>query len=88
MDPSHFQNASKIILFFFLIFYSLLQIFANKPGDWGEKSLSEHDSLYFVLTTLSTIGYGDITPQSKRAKNLIMFFQIIILIQLYLFTKL
>lgn len=29
--------------------------------------------LYFVMTTLTTIGFGDVTPVSIRAKTVVMF---------------
>ena len=39
------------------------------------------DPYYFSLTTLSTVGYGDFTPKTTRAKMLVMFHQFIILLQ-------
>ena len=38
--------------------------------------------LYFVMSTLSTTGYGDITPKTKKMKIIIMVFQFILLISL------
>jgi len=35
---------------------------------------------YFVLITLTTIGYGDITPRSKRAKLLTIVIILIIMV--------
>lgn len=35
------------------------------------------DSLYFSVVTLSTVGYGDITPQSDEAKLFTIFYIII-----------
>ena len=37
---------------------------------WGDAFLNR---FYFVLTTFTTIGYGDITPRSKRARILTIF---------------
>jgi hypothetical protein len=36
--------------------------------------------LYFVMTTLTTIGYGDIAPRSVRAKSFIMLTIFIIVV--------
>ena len=76
---------TQIVVMNIVIFYILLQLFANKPGDWGKEKMSNRDSLYFILTTLSTVGYGDITPQSENAKSLVMFFHFTMLIELYTF---
>ena len=38
--------------------------------------------LYFVLSTLSTTGYGDVTPKTKNMKIIVMVFQFILLISL------
>ena len=35
---------------------------------------------YFVLTTFSTIGYGDITPRTKRAKLLTIAIILVIMV--------
>ena len=37
------------------------------------------NSLYFSFTTLSTVGYGDISPKSRIAKMLVMLHQILVL---------
>ena len=77
--------ALKVVLFNIIIFYTILKNVANKPGDFGDEPLSNHDILYFLLTTLSTVGYGDISPKSKRAKNVVMVFQFTMIIELYAF---
>jgi hypothetical protein len=47
---------------------------------WGDAFLNR---FYFVLTTFTTIGYGDITPRSKRARiltiSIILFIMVVIL---------
>ena len=55
----------------------------------SKKKYSAHDEenrfinrLYFVLSTLSTTGYGDVTPKSKNMKIIVMVFQFILLISL------
>ena len=39
-----------------------------------EQNLSWVDSFYFCTVTLTTVGYGDITPQSNEAKIFIMVY--------------
>ena len=43
----------------------------NVPGTQIEKF---HDAVYFVVITLTTVGYGDITPQTFIGRLLVMFF--------------
>lgn len=46
------------------------------------------DPYYFSMTTLATVGYGDIVPASTKAKMLVMsqqFFSIIIMSCLLIF---
>jgi len=40
------------------------------------------DPYYFALTTMSTVGYGDFSPKTKRAKALVMSHQLIVLSEL------
>jgi Ion channel len=42
------------------------------PGAFSIPSLQSFDALYFSLITLSTVGYGDITPLSHGARTLAM----------------
>ena len=40
------------------------------------------DPYYFALTTMSTVGYGDFLPKTKRAKALVMTHHTVILVEL------
>ena len=40
------------------------------------------DPFYFSFTTMSTVGYGDISPKSDRAKLLVMTQQAALLVEL------
>ena len=40
------------------------------------------DPYYFSLTTMSTVGFGDFLPKTRRAKALVMTHQMIILSEL------
>ena len=80
--------AFQVVMLNIILFYIALQSIANHPGDWSTPEdgvLSNQDAMYFILTTLSTVGYGDISPKSKRAKNLVMIFQFTMLIELFAF---
>lgn len=43
--------------------------------------------LYFVSTTLSSIGYGDITPKTNSNRLLTIFLHIIVLMTIIEFIK-
>jgi voltage-gated potassium channel len=82
-----FERAAKLVApaFAFLTFYSLLVIvFAaiySIVDGWSShphfriegvlRTITFPESLYFSLTTLSTVGYGDISPASNIARFLI-----------------
>ena len=58
----------------FTLLYSLLDIkefYHNQELEEGHTNFSLYNvfhKLYFSLITTSTIGYGDITPKSTRAR--------------------
>lgn len=74
-----------LITIFYGMLYSMLD-----PGDFGFKE--KIDPFYFSLTTMTSVGYGDFSPKTTRAKMLVMSQQIILLfevalISLYAITK-
>jgi len=50
------------------------------PEEFGFKSAI--DPLYFSFTTMSTVGYGDISPKTDRAKLIVMSQQTAILMEI------
>ena len=55
------QGASPLLLFVLLFFYSLAgAAFFASLHDWSLPT-----SLYFVLSSLSTVGFGDVVPQDS-----------------------
>lgn len=45
------------------------------------------DPFYFSFTTMSTVGYGDISPKTDRAKMLVMTQQAALLVELSSIVK-
>ena|SRR6266516_866790 len=43
----------------------------NIPRLAPDHSLTKVDSVYFTLVTLSTVGYGDITPVTQGCRSLV-----------------
>ena len=57
---------------FIIIFATVYFVTAgNAPGSFSE-GLTHTDSLYFTVTVLSTVGFGDITPVTQAARALVM----------------
>lgn len=64
------------ILFFISFVYAIIYSRMH-PTDFGFKD--KIDPYYFSFTTMSTVGYGDFFPKTKRAKMLVMSQQLLIL---------
>jgi len=65
------------------IFISLMYglIYATmKPSEFGFTSLI--DPFYFSFTTMSSVGYGDFSPKTTRAKLVVMSQQVLLLIEI------
>ena len=57
---------------FLLLFASVYFVMARaSPANFSTHSLTRTDSLYFTVTTFSTVGYGDITAASQAARLLV-----------------
>lgn len=54
-----------LITIIYGLMYSMM-----RPEEFGFKGLL--DPFYFSFTTMSTVGYGDFTPKTDRAKALVM----------------
>lgn len=65
-----------IALFVFSLIYSML-FTLNKDNFKGAQSFL--DIIYFTTTTQSTIGYGDITPNTQIAKSIVMIHHLVVL---------
>lgn len=60
----------------------IMFLFTDK-SDWNlKKDLTFFDSIYTTLSSLSTVGYGDILPVSNKSKIIITCLQAIVLIEI------
>lgn len=73
-DYNIFKKPSLVLgLYLFVIFiFSLLYWLLNIPFNHGDKisQLCFSDSLYFSVVTITTLGYGDISPSGEIGKLL------------------
>lgn len=71
-----------IVLVFVTTVFSILYLILNtsNPDDFGFKSWI--DPMYFASTTMSSVGYGDYSPRTVRAKIAVMFQQFFIMTEI------
>ena len=53
---------------FIVIMATIASIFANADASSYSEPLSRLDALYFTVTTLATVGFGDITPTAPATR--------------------
>lgn len=75
--------------FGFLVFITLVYGFLYSQMSQSEFGFKDPiDPLYFSFTTMSTVGYGDISPKTRRAKMLVMTQQMFLMFgEIALFLK-
>jgi hypothetical protein len=57
----------------------------TEKNDWNTntyKDLSFMDSLYLCMTSFSSVGYGDITPASNKAKIILVILHMFIILEI------
>lgn len=80
----------SIIIGFIILFAIIYTITCPKTDHWKgineaqDKTLFDKffNRLYFSLTTMTTIGYGDIIPVSKRARSIVLLQMFTLIIKL------
>lgn len=78
-------------IFGFIILFAIIYTIACPTTDHWKGIQDDQDKtvfdkffnrLYFSLTTMTTIGYGDIAPVSKRARSIVLLQMFIFVIKL------
>ena len=74
VEDAYLRIARILFTLFCLIFISAGMIYDIENSYNNEKFLTFFDSIYFTVVTLTTVGFGDITPISEwgRAVTLLM----------------
>lgn len=73
-----FLNFS-LVLFFSLLYWWVAQ---TENSFHGIETLTYLDAVYFSIVTQTTLGYGDIVPRDPMAKLVVIFQELIFIIQL------
>ena len=66
-----FRRTSVAIIIFLILLFVGAFVYSHAEG-WNYL-----DSLYFTVVTVTTIGYGDLAPQTDTGKIFTMFFPFI-----------
>jgi hypothetical protein len=65
-----------------VVAFAALYHWGTDAADWSNQD--EHDGflgkLYFSTTTLSTVGFGDVSPVTRRAKLMVMLEIVLVLL--------
>jgi voltage-gated potassium channel len=72
-EPSPFRQVARRLAFsLFLLLLTIFLVYVDRDGyrdlDQGSGSVSLLDAAYYATVTLSTTGYGDITPVTDQAR--------------------
>lgn len=72
-----------MINFIVIVVFSMLIFLNTSATDWNvDRDLTFFDCVYLCLTSLSSVGYGDITPVSNKAKYILIALQGMMLIEI------
>ncbi len=72
LSEKRFEFYTISIFIFFIVFTSASAIFFFEAKEDGGEIVTFFDGLYWALITLTTVGYGDITPQTTEGRVITM----------------
>ena len=82
------QSLTVSLVVVLLAFASIYMILSNGDSGAFDEVLDHTGAAYFSLTTLTTIGYGDIVPVSQAARNVVMLQMVIDVLIIGVYVKL
>ncbi len=68
-----FEFLTLIIIFSFMVFFASTVIYIFEGGGANEKIDSFFDAIYWAVITITTVGFGDITPQTTEGRFVTIF---------------
>ena len=78
------ELTSFVLSFFNFIFFSasIINACESLVVNWNTPPslLNWHDSLYYIMVTFSTIGFGDLTPSSTMSRVIVMCLIVLVII--------
>jgi len=82
------QSLTVSLVVVLLSFAGVYMILSNNDSGAFDEVLDHTGAVYFSLTTLTTIGYGDIVPLSHAARNVVMLQMVIDVLIIGVYVKL
>ena len=82
------QSLTVSLVVVWLSFAGVYMILSNNDSGAFDEVLDHTGAVYFSLTTLTTIGYGDIVPLSHAARNVVMLQMVIDVLIIGVYVKL
>ncbi len=68
-----FEFLTLIVIFAFMVFFAATVIFIFEGGGANRNLHSFFDAIYWAVVTITTVGFGDITPQTMGGRFVTLF---------------
>jgi hypothetical protein len=66
------QVLATVVPFFVILYASTYYLMSRQSAGEFSATLTRTDALYFTVTVISTVGFGDIVPASEAARVVVM----------------
>ena len=68
-----FEFITLIVIFSFMTFFAATVIYIFEGGGENDKIDTFLDAIYWAVITITTVGYGDVTPQTHEGRIVTLF---------------
>ncbi len=68
-----YEFVTLLVIFSFMVFFASTVIYIFEGAGGNEKIDTFFDAIYWAVVTITTVGFGDITPQTSAGRFITMF---------------
>ena len=68
-----YEFVTLLVIFSFMVFFASTVIYIFEGAGGNEKIDSFFDAIYWAVVTITTVGFGDITPQTSAGRFITIF---------------